>query len=226
MKKLYKGLSTLIVFIVINVIIFMKAEEKEGAFWPSYIFLAVAFLLFAFVAVYLSETTNKRILGYPLVMGALLYLVIETIVAFVFMLAAYEALVTAILVQVVLLAVFALILLSGQFVNMQVHQKEQTRGTDLMNFKFILEKIKLVQQKVEYSAPYRKTIEQAYDSLAGGQVASAPEVSDLERAILDKIDQLNGAVDRKEAGAIQTICGEIVNLSREREMRLRIKQPF
>ena len=226
MKKIYRGISALIIFVVINVVIFALAEEQKGAFWLSYIFLIIAFLLFGFVSVYLSDVTNKRILGYPLIAGASVYLVLEIIVALVFMLAAYELVVPALLVQVILLAVFVLGLLSGQFVNTQIHQKEHMRETDLMNFRFILEKMKLVQQKVEYSAPYRKTIEQAYDSLAGGQVTSSPEVKELETDILSKVDQLSSAVDRKENDAIRNICGELLNLSQERELRLKMKQPF
>lgn len=226
MKKLFKGIGVLIVFIVVNVVIFALADDKEGAFWLSYIFLIAAFLLFAFVSIYLSDTTNKRILGYPLVVGAGAYLAIEIVVALIFMLAAYEAVVAALIVQVILLALFVLGLLSGQMVNTQIHQKEQARGTDLMNFRFILEKMKQVQQKVEYSASYRKTIEQAYDSLAGGQVTSTPEIKDIEMNILSKIDQLSNAVDQKDSGAIQNICSEIIRLSQEREMRLKIRQPF
>lgn len=226
MSKLYKGISTLVVFIVLNVIIFVVAEDMEGAFWPSYIFFFIAFLIFAFIAVYLSETTKKRILGYPLIIGAGVYVAVETFLALIFMLAAYELVVPAILIQLVVLAVFALLLFTDEFVSKEIHKKEQVRGTDLMNFRFILEKMKLVQQRVEYSAPYRKTIEQAYDSLAGGQVTSTPEVKDLESSILTKIDQLSGAVDRREADVIQSICSEIINLSRDREMRLKLRQPF
>lgn len=226
MKKIYKCVSELIVFIVINVIIFALAKSRTGAFWLSYIFMVAAFLCFGFVVVYLSESTGKKILGYPLSFGAGVYLGLEIVVALIFMLAAYKLVIPAILIQVILLGVFALMILTGQSVSTQIHQNEQGRGTDLMNFRFTLEKMKLVQQKVEYSAPYRKKIEQAYDSLAGGQMKSSPEVENLEKSILDKIDQLSNAVDRREDEAVQNICTDIINLSQDREMKLKVKRPF
>lgn len=227
MKKAYKSIGILIVFIVLNVIIFATAKHKQGAFWGSYLFIILAFLVFTIIFVFVSDKTGKKMLGYPLEAAAGAYLGLEIFVALIFMLAAYKRTVPAILIQLILFAGFALLFLAGQFINVQIHQKEQARGTDLMNFGYALAKMKLVQQKVEYSAFYRKNVEQAYDSLAGSQVTSTPEVRDLEKEILGKIELLDREVGKREnATGIVDLCKDIVNLSREREMRLKMKSPF
>ena len=86
--------------------------------------------------------------------------------------------------------------------------------------------MKRVQSKVEYSAPYKKTVEHAYDSLASGQTASSPDVEELERSILDAIEELDTIVDSKDEQKIAEACAKIEELAGERKARLAGNQLF
>lgn len=125
-----------------------------------------------------------------------------------------------------MLAVFLIIIICGKAENDFIKEQEEIRGREISNFKYTLECMKRVQSKIEYSASYKKTVEHAYDSLASGQTASSPDVEELEKSILDAIEELDAVVDSKDEQKIAEACAKIEKLAGERKARLAGNQLF
>ena len=86
--------------------------------------------------------------------------------------------------------------------------------------------MKNAMSKVPYDAPYKKTVEHAYDSLASGQTASSPEVQDVETSILEAIEKLDGIIEQGNEEEIVSICKDIEKLAGVRKAKLACKTGF
>ena len=86
--------------------------------------------------------------------------------------------------------------------------------------------MKNAMSKVAFDAPYKKTVEHAYDALASGQTASSPDVEDVEKSILEAINRLDGVLDAGNEDEITSACREIEKLANERKAKLAVKANF
>ena len=223
--SLYKGLIALIAILTANIGIFVLVVEKTVIFWMCYAFLMIAFLLMTYINIFYADK-QKLIFGYTVAAITTAYVVVEVIAALLFMFVLKYQFMLAFLTQVVILAVYGIAFIQTIIINDEIKNQQAERNVDIANFKYILENMKAVQRKVEYAAPYRKTLEHAYDSLASGQVRSTPEVSALESSILELIQKLDKAVEVKEEAAIIDICRQIESYSEDRKQKLRQRANF
>lgn len=77
---------------------------------------------------------------------------------------------------------------------------------------------------MDYSAPYKKTIQHAYDAISGSQVKSSPAVYEMEKNIWDLIGQLKKEVAAENEERINALCRDIENQTAERNRRLRMER--
>lgn len=82
-------------------------------------------------------------------------------------------------------------------------------------------RIKLLIGKVS-DKKANKEIEKAYDLLHSSPSRSVATVKLLEQQIKNKIDELEGAIYSNDTAAVITISGEIINLTEERNRKIRL----
>ena len=127
-------------------------------------------------------------------------------------------------IQTVILAVFLVVFFSLKKMNRDIDRREETGKADLHKFQAILEFMKDVQNQVDYNAPYKKTIQHAYDAISGSQVKSSASVYEVEEGIWNLIEQLKKEVAAKDEERIRALCHDIENQAAERNRRLRMER--
>lgn len=219
-NKMTKLAAAIIFLILINVGLFSWVTVRLTTFWVSWVFIHIAFLLFVGIVLFSASEQKKLKFMYSETAIATYYLVVEVISGLV--LTVYFAFfpVVAFVVQTMLLAAFLVVFGMVKKTNQLTDVREDAAKADLVQFQAILNYMSAVQDQVDYSAPYRKTIQHAYDALRGSQVESSEQVYDIERAIWDLIGQLKEAVLAGEEDHIRTLCREIENQTAERRRRL------
>ena len=218
------------VALIANILCMFFFTESYGlVFVANLIFSVIAILLSAYVIIFVGEG-KKKTFGISLLAYAYAYVVAVLGVAyrFVFVPDSLEVALAkkTCFAHVVILAVFIIVIILAKAENDFIEEQQEKRGKDLRNFKYTLECMKNVQSKVEYAAPYRKTITHAYDALASNQTASTPEVEDIEIKILDCIEDLEKVVSNNDVDAINECCATIEKLATERKNILASRVTF
>ena len=223
-NKLTKLAGAVIFLILINVGLFSWVAVRLTTFWVSWVFIHIAFLLFVSVVLFSASEQKKVKFMYSETAIAMYYLVVEVISGFV--LTVYFAFfpVVAFVVQMALLAAFLVVFGMVKKTNQLTDAREEAAKADLVQFQAILNYMRDVQNQVDYSAPYRKTIQHAYDALSGSQVESSVQVYEIEKGIWELIGQLKEAVLAGDEDHIRALCREIENQTAERHRRLLLER--
>ena len=223
-KKITKLAGTVVFLILINIGLFSLAAIKLTSFWISWIFIHIAFLIFAGILIFSAPEQRKLKFAYSETAVAAYYFIIELIAGYVLLTYFVFIPVISFVIQTVILAVFLIAFFMLKGMNRDIDRKEDAAKADLRQFQAILEFMKDVQSQVDYSAPYKKTIQHAYDAISGSQVKSSPAVYEMEKNIWDLIGQLKKEVAAENEERINALCRDIENQTAERNRRLRMER--
>ena len=223
-KKITKLAGAVVFLILINIGLFSLAAIKLTSFWISWIFIHIAFLIFAGILIFSAPEQRKLKFAYSETAVAAYYFIIELIAGYVLLTYFVFMPVISFVIQTVILAVFLIAFFMLKGMNRDIDRKEDAAKADLRQFQAILEFMKDVQSQVDYSAPYKKTIQHAYDAISGSQVKSSPAVYEMEKNIWDLIGQLKKEVAAENEERINALCRDIENQTAERNRRLRLER--
>ncbi len=223
-KKMTKLAGAVVFLILINIGLFSLAAIKLTSFWISWIFIHIAFLIFAGILIFSAPEQRKLKFAYSETAVAAYYFIIELIAGYVLLTYFVFMPVISFVIQTVILAVFLIAFFMLKGMNRDIDRKEDAAKADLRQFQAILEFMKDVQSQVDYSAPYKKTIQHAYDAISGSQVKSSPAVYEVEKNIWDLIGQLKKEVAAENEERINALCRDIENQTAERNRRLRLER--
>lgn len=223
-KKITKLTGAILFLVLINIGLFSLAAIKLTSFWISWIFIHIAFLIFAGILIFSAPEQKKIKFAYSEAAVAAYYLVIEVVAGFVLLTYFTFFPMISFVIQTVILAVFLVVFFSLKKMNRDIDRREETGKADLHKFQAILEFMKDVQNQVDYNAPYKKTIQHAYDAISGSQVKSSASVYEVEEGIWNLIEQLKKEVAAKDEERIRALCHDIENQAAERNRRLRMER--
>ena len=223
-KKITKLAGAVVFLILINIGLFSLAAIKLTSFWISWIFIHIAFLIFAGILIFSAPEQRKLKFAYSETAVAAYYFIIELIAGYVLLTYFVFIPVISFVIQTVILAVFLIAFFMLKGMNRDIDRKEDAAKADLRQFQAILEFMKDVQSQVDYSAPYKKTIQHAYDAISGSQVKPPPAVYEMEKNIWDLIGQLKKEVAAENEERINALCRDIENQTAERNRRLRMER--
>ncbi|MGN0400978.1 MAG: hypothetical protein ACI4HQ_01800 [Acetatifactor sp.] len=225
MNKWFKFLIGTIFIAVLNVGFFLLVDscDRETTFWISWVFIHIAFLVALIINVFVVEH-KKLIYGYTDMAISIAYFVVELVVGILFIMALPSHNIAAFLIQLILLGLFSMVYIGFLGMNRNIESAQQESKRNLMEFRSLVETMKTVKDAVEYSAPYRKTVEHAYDAMAGSPVHSEAGAAEIENAILTTAGQLKSAVFEKNEEKVTRLCGKIEELVADRNRYLRAHQ--
>lgn len=224
-KKAYlvSAITAVTALLIINIAVFSLVEKFTLNIWINYIFVMVAVILN--IVLTLLELPHKPYFyGYACSIVGAVYMFVAIVAGLLFIFRFYHMPLFSLIFHIVILAAAVSAYLYAKNVNEEVRQHDSIRATELVNFKNALYGMESIVNRTEYTASYRKTVQHACDRLASAQIKSNPQVSELEKAVLDKIDELSSAVEDKKESDIITLCADIERLTDERERKLRIVQ--
>lgn len=203
--------------IAVNICMFATLEKYTAVFWISFAFSIIGCaisLLLMFFDVGIGE--KKQLYAYILYPVVTYYMIAQIAVALICVFFLEKHIFASFVLQTIILVVFLITYLVMRRANEAVKEQQEIRGQDIAAFKSILESSKAVLSKVDYSAPYRKSVQKAVDALASGQVRTTPAAADIENEISSEIGELSRAVDAGNEELITKISTNIVRLAEER----------
>lgn len=223
-NKLLKYIPILIYAIIYNTIIFMLSNEKGINFWFTFIFSLVAVIIQVIVTkVFSNEDLQIKdlFLGMPIVHTSIMYLLIQSILGFIFIMIPNLNGIVAIIIQMVVLGIELTLLISGVFAKNNIKHVEGTieKKVDYINNvkvdieiamsrikdKIVLEKMKELKEIIEYSDPM------SHDSLAT-----------LEKEISDNVSSIKNFIVNKSEIEVVNYIEKIINLVNERNIKCKL----
>lgn len=122
-----------IIFTLFNFVFYMTDMSKDAnaTSWATYVFIGISFVAFIATPVLTGRYPIKRkIFGlFPTEFGAI-YFAVQLVIGLVFILGESENLTSALLIQLLLLAVFAMILIINLIITEKVNIKAGKRESD------------------------------------------------------------------------------------------------
>lgn len=223
-NKLLKYIPILIYAIIYNTIIFMLSNEKDINFWFTFIFSLVAVIIQVIVTkVFSNEDLQIKdlFLGMPIVHTSIMYLLIQSILGFIFIMTPNLNGIVAIIIQMVVLGIELTLLISGVFAKNNIKHVEGNieKKVDYINNvkvdieiamsrikdKIVLEKMKELKEIIEYSDPMSN------DSLVT-----------LEKEISDNVSSIKNFIVNKSEIEVVNYIEEIINLVKERNIKCKL----
>lgn len=224
MSKGIKLFLAAVFIILLNVGLFSFASISLTSFWISWVFIHIAFVITVCILVLSVSEQKKLFFAYSESAITTYYFLIELVAGLVMIFQFAFLPVVAFVVQMIILAAFGMAFVSTKMMNKNIDREEKVREVELYQFKSLLESMKDVQMQIDYSAPYKKIVEHAYDAMAASQVKSSPEVREIEQYIMELIGQLKQSVIAGDEKEVCDLCKSIENAVAKRNRELRIKR--
>ena len=159
--------------------------------------------------------------GRPLFVITTSYFFLALIVGVVFIALSPESITVALLVQVTIAAIFAILLLTNLIANEHTADNVEKHEEELKYVKESSSKLNAILNQISDNT-IRKKVEKAYDLIHSSQVKSSYKVKSIEQDVIDEIDKLENALKQNNFETIQLIVDKICNLANERNRQLKL----
>lgn len=211
-----------IVFAVFNLLVFVIAKEKNGVFWMSYAFMCLAFVI-QIVSMLLALRTLETetvFMGIPLASLSLYYFLAAIFVGAVFMFFQNAPFKLALVLQVLVLAVYVIVAILALMSRDVVQDVND-------NLKENVEAIKTLTVDVDVFIPQvndpalKKALKKLSETIKYSDPMSNAAVADIEDQIMQTVNELRINIENsRNTEAIQT-CKDIEVLFMQRNSLLK-----
>lgn len=216
-------LLDLIFLIVFNVVFFVAGgTEHPASVWISYGFIHFAYIMLLITPFLIRKSTNTAVLGFPLYSISSMYFIVDFMVGLVFIFAHPESYRAALIVQVIIAGIYAVMLISHMIANESTADSIERHEMELRYVKDASSKLKGIMDSIS-DKQLRKKVEKLYDLLHSSPAKSNNSVRDYELTVLELIDALEGSIDRNDIQAAEAIISKIERNANERNRYLKYR---
>ena len=219
------GLIYVILLGVFNLLVFTISKSRNDVFWLSYGFMTLAFVV-QIVSMFLSfksADVETAFFGIPLASFSVFYLGAELVIGALFMIFQMASLTLALVIQVLVLAVFLIIAIISLLSRDTVQQISDNVKEHVSNLKSVLVDIEMLMDGCtdpELKASLRKLSE----TVKYSDPISNEAVADVERRIMRKISELRINIDDNQIADAKQSCADLERLYVERNKKLAISK--
>lgn len=219
------GLIYVILLGVFNLLVFTISKSRNDVFWLSYGFMTLAFVV-QIVSMFLSfksADVETAFFGIPLASFSVFYLGAELVIGALFMIFQMASLTLALVIQVLVLAVFLIIAIISLLSRDTVQQISDNVKEHVSNLKSVLVDIEMLMDGCtdpELKASLRKLSETDKYS----DPISNEAVADVEQRIMRKISKLRINIDDNQIADAKQSCADLERLYVERNKKLAISK--
>ena len=222
-KKLFLWVVLELVFLVVfNTVFFIVGGTSHPAsVWISYLFIHLAYLMVVMTPFLTRKSTSASVFGISLHSISSAYFLTAFVVGVVMILLRLESYKPALLIQIVLAGIYAIILISHLIANETTADNEERREEEIAYIKEAASRVKILKDKLP-SKKANREIEKLYDLLHSSPSKSSPSVQTLEMDIISKIAELEAAVssqDEDRAKALSLDAYSLVELRNRKVKR-------
>ncbi len=220
-KSILYILLDLVFLVVFNTVFFVVGgTEHTVSVWISYCFIHFSYLMMIATSILIRQSSSATVFGFSLYSISATYFFVEFIVGLIFILFSSESYKAALLVQVVLTGIYAVILISHLIANESTADEEERREAEVAYIKNASSRVKLLVGKVT-DKKVNKQLEAVYDLLHASPTKTHRSVEILEMDINNKISELELAVKNNDSETIVVISDAIIAVTEERNRRLK-----
>jgi signal transduction histidine kinase len=220
--KIFWYLLDSIFLIVFNLYFFLlKGIEQPASVWISYGSIHLAYLMLLITPSFVRKGSVSADYGRPLFVITTSYFFLALIVGVVFIALSPESITVALLVQVTIAAIFAILLLINLIANEHTADNVERREAEL---KYVKEASSQLHSLVNQLSDKKlqKLVEKAYDLIHSSQVKSSIKVQTIEQDVFNEISVLTDLVKNKKFESIEDEVNKICNLAEERNRQLKL----
>ena len=219
------GLIYVILLGVFNLLVFTISKSRNDVFWLSYGFMTLAFVV-QIVSMFMSfksADVETAFFGIPLASFSVFYLGAELVIGALFMIFQMASLTLALVIQVLVLAVFLIIAIISLLSRDTVQQISDNVKEHVSNLKSVLVDIEMLMDGCadpELKAALRKLSE----TVKYSDPISNEAVADVEQRIMRKISELRINIDDNQIADAKQSCADLERLYVERNKKLAISK--
>lgn len=217
------GLIYVILLGVFNLLVFTISKSRNDVFWLSYGFMTLAFVV-QIVSMFMSfksADVETAFFGIPLASFSVFYLCAELVIGALFMIFQMASFTLALVIQVLVLAVFLSIAIISLLARDTVQQISDNVKEHVSNLKSVLVDIEMLMDcctDPELKADLRKLSE----TVKYSDPISNEAVADVEQRIMRKISELRINIDDNQIADAKQSCADLERLYVERNKKLAI----
>jgi hypothetical protein len=220
--KIFWHLLDLIFLIVFNLYFFLlKGVENPASVWISFASIHFAYLILLITPFLVQRGSVSADYGRPLFVITTSYFFLALIVGVVFIAISPVTITVALLVQVTIAAIFAILLIINLIANEHTAYNIERHEVELKYVKESSSRLDDLLKQISDNA-IRKKVEKAYDLIHSSQVKSSNNLKALEQDVFNEIDNLEKALQKNNFENIQMIVDNICNLANERNRQLKL----
>lgn len=210
---------------VFNLLVFTIFRTRTNVFWLSYTFMTLAFVVHI-ISMLLSIRTvdvETAFFGIPLASFSIYYLCVALVIGTLFMIFQVASFTLALVIQLLVLAVFLIIAIISLIARDTVQQIGENIKENVTHIKSVLVDIELMRDSCsdpELKVALRKLSETVKysDPMTNDSVAS------LEQLIIRKVSELRITIDDAHISDAKQACSELERMYIERNKKLAISK--
>ncbi len=222
-KSILYILLDLVFLAVFNTVFFVVGgTEHPASVWISYAFIHLAYILVIATPILIRKSSSSAVFGFSLYSVSALYFLVEFVLGLIFVLIAGDSYKTALVIQVILAGIYAVLLLSNLIANEHTADRVEQHEKEVAYVKEAASRIKLLMGKSS-DKKANKEIEKAYDLIHSSPSQSHRSVEVLEAEIKNIISRLENAVENDQVDEILQLVKKVISTTEERNRRLKIQ---
>ena len=215
-KSILYVLLALIFIIIFNAIFFVAGgSEHVASVWISYGFIHFSYLMILITPFLIRKSSSAVVFGISLYSISSIYFFVEFIVGTIFIIMKSESYIVSLIVQMILLGVYAILFVSNMISNENTADSIERHEEEVAYIKYVSSRVKLLVGKVVDKKANRE-IEKVYDLLHSSPTRSNTTAKLIEEQIECKIVILENAVFTDDIDVILSETSEIILLTEER----------
>ena len=220
--KIFLYLLDSVFVIIFNLYFFLlKSIEQPASVWISYTSIHLAYIMFLITPFLVRKGSVASDYGRPLFVITTSYFFLALLSGVVFIILSPETYTVALLVQITIAAIFAVLLLTNQIANEHTADNIVRHEAELKYVKESSSRLDALLKQISDNS-IRKKAEKAYDLIHSSQVKSSFNVQSIEQDVINEIQNLEKALKQNNFENAQLIVDKICNLANERNRQLKL----
>lgn len=215
-------LLELVFLVVFNIVFFAwGGTDHPTSVWLSYVFIHLAYLMVVLTPFLVRRGSNEALFSATITTISAVYFFAAFVAGLIFIFIRSENIKPALIVQVILFGIYAIILLINLLSNEKTANSEKKREQEVAFIKEAASRAKLLVDKMG-SKKANKQVEKVYDLLHSSPTKTVPAVADLEKEILDKVDELDTYVFAQDEANVIKKAEALLQLIEERNRLVKL----
>lgn len=206
-KKIIRAsVVCLILLAILHVIVFVIPFRHNGAFWLSYVFSLIAFVVLG-AAAYLSkgEDAKSKFYGFPILRIGVIYFAVQIVVGLIVMMIAVVPVWVAAVVYVILLGVAGLGLVAADSMREEIERQDTVlkKNTSMM---LSLRSKAGAMPGLSEDAETKKVLTHLAESFRFSDPVSSDELAEIEQDLVSLLDEIQKALLENDLASVKTLC--------------------